>query len=326
MKNNKFMYVILLAIFFATACTTNSRVAFVEKENQVDVLIDGKLVTSYLHAGDLLKPCLYPVKTLSGEVLTRAFPFEVIEGESDDHPHHTGMYFTYGSRGEVNGDHFWNMHDIPPQIKHMEVVDTELEKNEGEITTISHWINSQNKSILEEKREMEFEVKENGYHIDFTIELKALDTTVTFEDTKEGMFAIRVADWMAENAKGNIESTGRYMNAEGEETEENIWGKRSAWVRLQGEKEGKTIGIAMYHHPESVNFPTYWHARAYGCFAANPIGQFDFQKGRGLENPEKRTLSIQPGETALFRFRISIYEGNKAKDRFEQEFKAFSED
>jgi hypothetical protein len=326
MKKNNILYAIVLAIFMATACNTNSRVEFVENENQIDVLIDGQLVTSYLHADDLLKPCLYPVKTLSGEVVTRAFPFKTIEGESDDHPHHTGAYFTYGSRGEVNGDHFWNMHDIPPQIKHIEIIDTEVEKNEGEITTISHWISSQNKPILEEKREMEFEVIENAYHIDFTIELKALDTTVTFEDTKEGMFAIRVADWLAENAKGSIESTGRYMNAEGDETEENIWGKQSSWVRLEGKKDDKTIGIALYNHPESVYYPTYWHARGYGCFAANPIGRFDFQKGRGLENPQKRTLVIQPGETALFKFRLTIYEGAKTKDDFVQGFEAYSND
>jgi len=316
----------LLALFLGIGCNPDSNIEFVQKENQIDVLIEGQLVTSYLHSSDLLKPCLYPVKTLSGEVVTRAFPFEKIDGESDDHPHHTGVYFTYGSKGEVNGDHFWNMHDIPPQIKHIEVLDTETEKNEGEITTVSHWISSENKPILEEKREMEFEVMENGYHIDFNIELKALDAAVTFEDTKEGMFAIRVADWLAENARGNIESTGRYMNAEGDETEENIWGKRSPWVRLEGEKGDKTIGIVMYHHPESVNFPTYWHARGYGCFAANPIGQFDFQKGREIENPEKRTLTIPAGETALFKFRLTIYEGARTKGQFNEEFEAFKND
>ena len=112
------------------------------------------------------------------------------------------MYFTYASKGEVNGDNFWNMHPIPPQIKHIEVLEMESEKNEGELTTLIHWINSDNQPILEEKREMEFEVEENNYMIDFTIELKALNEAVTFEDTKEGMFAIRVADWMCEKNKG----------------------------------------------------------------------------------------------------------------------------
>ena len=105
----------------------------------------------------------------------------------------------------------------------------------------------------------------------------------------------------------------------------NIWGKRSGWVRLEGEKDGKTIGIAIYHHPKSLNFPTYWHARGYGCFAANPIGQFDFQKGRGMENPEKRSLTINPGETALFKFRMTVYEGTSTKEQFDKEFESFSD-
>jgi len=313
------------ALLLNFSCDSGSNVEFIQKENQIDVVINDQLFTSYLIGSDLLKPCLYPVNSPSGETLTRSYPFEEIEGETNDHPHHTGLYFTYASKGEVNGDSFWNLHDVPPQIKHIEVLEIETEKNEGEITTVSHWINRNNQAILEEKREMEIEVLENEYRIDFTIELTAIDTVVTFQDTKEGMFAIRVADWLTENTKGTLyKSTGEYLNAEGEKTEENVWGKRSSWVRLEGEKDGKTIGIAIYHHPKSINYPTYWHARGYGCFGANPIGQFDFQKGRNMEKPQHRTLEINPGETALFKFRMTIYEGAKTKEQFDQEFNNFS--
>ena len=325
MKKLTFFVLIIAAALLHTGCNRGNIVEFIEKENQIDVVVNGQLITSYLHGADLLKPCLYPVKSPSGEVVTRSYPFEEIKGESSDHPHHTGAYFTYASKGEVNGDSFWNRHDVPPQIKHIKVLDIEQERNEGEITTLSHWINRDNQPILEEKREMEFEVSENKYIIDFTIELTAIDKAVTFEDTKEGMFAIRVADWLAENAKGTLhKSSGEYLNAEGEKTEKNIWGKQSSWVRLEGEKDDKIIGIAIYHHPESLNFPTYWHARGYGCFAANPIGQFDFQKGLGEENPEKRSLTINPGETALFKFRMTIYEGTRTKKQFDEEFENFS--
>jgi len=313
------LFAILIALFF-TSCSTGNKVEFIEKENQIDVVINEKLITSYLHGPDLLKPCLYPVNSPSGEILTRSYPFKELEGESKDHPHHTGMYFTYASKGEVNGDSFWNIHPVPPQIKHIKVLETESGKNEGEITTLSHWINRDNKPILEEKREMEFEVLEDKYIIDFTIELKATDEAVTFEDTKEGMFAIRVVNWL--NEKG----TGEYLNAEGDKKEKGVWGKQSSWVRLEGQKDDKTIGIAIYHHPESVNYPTYWHARGYGCFAANPIGRYDFQKGRGEDNPVKRSLTIKPGETALFKFRMTIYEGESTKEQFEQEFVDFSKE
>ena len=102
-------------------------------------------------------------------------------------------------------------------------------------------------------------------------------------------------------------------------------GRRSDWVRLEGEKDGKKIGIAIFHHPQSLNYPAYWHARGYGCFAANPIGQYDYQKGLGLENPQKRSLTLPVGESALFKFRMIIYEGTKTKDQFDKEFASFSD-
>jgi hypothetical protein len=316
---------VAFAVTMFYSCDSGSNIEFIQKDTQIDVIINGQLFTSYMHGNDLLKPCLYPVISPSGEVVTRSYPFTEIEGESSDHPHHTGAYFTYASKGEVNGDSFWNLHDVPPQIKHIKVLDMTEGKNNGSLSTLSHWVNSKNQPILEENRIMEIQIADDKYQVDFTIQLSAIDTAVTFEDTKEGMFAIRVADWLAEKAKGTLyESTGEYLNAEGEKTEKNIWGKQSKWVRLEGEKDGKIIGIAIYHHPESVNFPTYWHARGYGCFAANPIGQYDFQKGRKEDNPQHRSLTIKPGETALFKYRMTVYEGPSTKEQFDLEFEDFS--
>lgn len=287
-------------------------VQFIHKDNVIDVKTGDKLITTYKFNDDLLKPCLHPVFAPSGLAVTRGFPFEDIEGESKDHPHHTGVYFTYGSKGEVNGNSFWNFHDIPPQIKHVKVLETQEEKDRGKLTVLNHWIGNQNKPILEETRSMVFMVSEGNYKIDFHIELTALDTKVVFEDTKEGMFAIRIADWLAENSSGALfKGSGEYLNAEGDKNEKNIWGKRSNWVRIEGEKDGKTVGVAIFHHPSSINFPTYWHARGYGCFAANPIGQYEFQKAREVENPEERSLVLMPGQSAVFKFRMMIYEGRK---------------
>lgn len=323
----KFIYLgyLLFTLSLFVSCNSDSKIEFIQQEYQVDVVINGHLFTSYLYGNNLLKPSLHPVKSPSGEAVTRGYPFEEIEGESNDHPHHTGVYFTYGNRDQVNGDSFWNQHDGPQQIRHQEILEMKGGSNKGILYTRNHWINSKGQPILEEDRKMEFLNLENEYKIDFTIRLTAIDTTVTFEDTKEGMFAIRVADWLTENTNGTLySSTGEYMNAEGERTEENIWGKRSSWVRLEGQKDEKNIGIAIYHHPNSTNFPTYWHARGYGCFAANPIGQYEFQEARQVENPEYRSLILKPEETALFKFRMTIYEGSKSQEDLNKDFESFS--
>ena len=114
--------------------------------------------------------------------------------------------------------------------------------------------------------------------IDFEITLKATHGPVTFGDTKEGMFGLRVASSMDVNKKQG----GRITNAEGL-TDDQAWGKASPWVDYTGPVQGKTVGIAILNHPRSFRYPTTWHVRTYGLFAANPFGWHDFGLGKSGE-------------------------------------------
>lgn len=305
----------------------------IQKDNQLEIRHGAQLMAIYWYDSTLSKPILYPVFSPSGEVITRSYPFEIVEGESHDHPHHTGISFTYGSNKEVNGNSFWaNPHDktpigdMPrlPQIRHVKTTRMESNPTMASLSAMNQWLGENGNPVLDEFRTMDFTASDNQYIIDFTFELAPVDTTVTFNDTKEGMFAIRVADWLAEAANGTMfRSTGVYTNANGEKTEKEIWGKRSEWVNLQGEKDDKTIGLTIMHHPSSINFPTFWHARGYGCFAANPIGQYDYQNGRKLADPQHRQLSLKVGEKALFRFRMLIYEGSRSKAQLDSDYKEY---
>ena len=166
---------------------------------------------------------------------------------------------------------------------------------------------------------MVFSGSETENVIDFTFSLKAVGEDVVFKDTKEGMFGIRVADWLSEE-KG----TGMYLNSFGDTTEANVWGKSAKWVRLEGSKDAKKIGIVIMNHPVSVNYPTYWHARGYGLFAANPLGQSVYQEGRDVENPESLNFVIPAGEAAIFKFKMIIYEGELSMEQIEAAFETYS--
>jgi hypothetical protein len=299
-------------MFIVSACAGGADVKFVQDTNKIDILIGGNLFTTYRYGLELTKPILYPVKSPSGILLTRHFPFEIVPGESNDHPHHMGIFFTYD---KVNNDGFWNNRTSPPQVKYIKT--TKMEN--GQLSTISHWVGKSGKTLLEEKRDMVFSAEANQYAIDFNITLTAQDEKIVFGDTKEGMFAIRVADWLSEE-KG----TGKYLDSDGNIGEPNIWGKKASWVRLQGSKDGKTVGIAIFNHPASVCYPTYWHARGYGLFSADPFGQLDFLKGRNVENPQPLNFTLHPGQGALFRFRMIIYEGQKSAENLEKEFQNFA--
>jgi len=294
-------------------------VELVQKQNQIDIVIKGKTITTWVAKTEWTKPILFPVRTLSGTLITRGFPLEKIEGETTDHPHHTGIFFTYDGVNGMTRDKFWGATKPLPQIKQVKITEMKTDKGKGILSAVLDWNGDTGKTYLVENRTMVFYPEQKGYAIDFTMVLTAKDTTIVFEDTKEGMFAIRVADWLSEQ-KG----TGKYLNSRGEELEKGVWGKRAEWVRLEGSKDGKTVGIAILNHPKSCNYPTYWHARGYGLFSADPLGQLDFQKGTKAENPQPFHLTLKPGQGATFKFLMLIYDGSRPKEDLEKVFKDYS--
>ncbi len=315
----------LCVLSMSGICMGLPEVSFETHVNRIDVNIGGKLFTSYVHQIDpgqpliaknrvLAKPVLFPVYSPSGIMLTRAYPFLKKQGESSDHPHHMGVYFTI----DINKDKFWANSQKPlPAIKHVSVDVMEPGFGQGTLSTTLRWIASDGEALLEEQRIMVFRVLDGGrqYAIDASMTLKALDQKVVFSDTKEGMMAVRVAPWLKEEG-----GTGQYLSAHGERQEKNVWGKRAKWMRLQGQCQGKTYGIAIFNHPASTNYPTYWHARGYGCFSANPLGQGAFQKGKKVATPQYLNLTLMPGESALFKHRLAFYEGAQAQAQLEQTF------
>ena len=64
------------------------------------------------------------------------------------------------------------------------------------------------------------------------------------------------------------------------------------------------MSIAIFDHPRNPGYPTYWHARGYGLFAANPLGQKALSNGKDVLN-----FALEPRQSATFRYRIMIGTG-----------------
>jgi len=304
-----------LLLLTVSSCAAAPKVELIQGKDKVDIKINGKFFTSYVYPLTLTKPSLWPLQSPGGVVMTRSFPFKKVEGESTDHPHHMGVFFTYD---KVNNDGFWNNSTYPPQVKHAKI--KKMESGEkGTLATELHWVGKSGQTLLKEDRTMVFSAGPDQYIVDFEITLTAANGPVVFDDTKEGMFAVRVAPFLKE--KGG---TGEYLSSNGDKTEKKVWGKRAPWVRLQGKIQEKTLGIAIFNHPKSVNYPTYWHARGYGLFSANPLGQFAFQKGRKEKNPKPYRLTLQPGKSTFFKFRVVVYEGDRTAAQWNQHFKGWA--
>jgi hypothetical protein len=329
-----------MSLFMGGTVAAQPKVEFVKGDNRIDVVIAGKPFTSYLYGNDLPKPLLVPVRTPSGIEVSRRHPLVEMQGGSMDHEHHVGLFFAVD---QVNGVKFWNNNSLSPQIRHMEIAEMTNGPGEGKLSTIAHWIDDKKQVLLEEKRTMVFVAGEHGdeYAIDFSMDLKATRTDVLFEDIEEGMFAIRVSDYLRESStktvlrangplpKESVSGTGRYFSSNGDETAKNVWGKRARWVALQGIRKGKVVGVAILNHPASINYPTYWHVRDYGLFSANPLGQGDFQRQQPRKYRKNKViplrLRLEQGETAHFRFLVIVYDGFRTAEQIEERFKKFAE-
>ena len=304
---------VLAVLMLGMACSSTSGVKFVKKsDTEIQVLVNGKHFTSLqFNRPDLPKPIFYPVYTMKGTMINRGYPFMDLPNESHDHPHHQSIFFTYD---DVNGVGFWNNPKPPPQIVLKEIKRMEDGKDKGVLEFTADWTAPNGKVLLHEDRVVEVSYGPNWRAMDFSMTLTAADTTVVFHDTKEGMFAIRVAPWLKEKG-GN----GHYINSEGAETTKNVWGRRAKWVTLIGHTDkGEKLSLCFFAHPKSVNYPPYWHARGYGLFAVNPLGQWRFQRDTGVENPQYLNYTLKPGESGLFRYKMIFYEDTLTKDQIDK--------
>ncbi len=300
-----------------------------DQEQKVDVLIGGKLMTSYCWPGNVYKPVLYPVKTLTGTEVTRGFPLKPREGERNDHIHQVGSWLNYGN---VNGFDFWGNGSTGEKsenggvIKHLAIDKTNGGDGEGMLSVRAAWQDPSGKDLLEEKTEFHFIVNKNYYCIDRITVLTAGGQDVSMKDTKEGMFAIRVARQLELPSKENVlllDSSGKpgtekalenkgvsgnYRSSEGI-TGEAVWGTRAKWMSLYGIIGNENVSVIICDHPENPSYPTYWHARGYGLFSANPLGGSDFTNGKKVVN-----FSIPANKSVTFRYRTIITSGIPLND------------
>jgi hypothetical protein len=271
-----------------------------ESPGLISVAINGQPFTE-LHMGrEDPKPYLAPLRTASGKIVTRHYPMEEVAGESHDHQHHRGLWIGYG---EISGINFWeNERSYKTTNRGTIVLDRlgklQSGKDSGSIAARFRWLSPDGKLMLLEDRQTTFSGNsvERMITIDLTLTAKA---DVQFADTKEGFFALRLADSM------NEQHGGLMTNSEGAKGEKNVWGKRANWVDYVGTVEGQKVSILMQVDPQSYNSPTRWHSRAYGLFAANPFGLKDFEP----KSTEKGGKSLRKGEKLHFIYRVVIRDG-----------------
>jgi 6-phosphogluconolactonase (cycloisomerase 2 family) len=344
MRKHLFLFLFFVIPVYLVAQTPKVVLVKDKLHPQVKVSINGKHFTNFFFPDTIAKPVLYPIKAPNGTIITRGFPVTPIPGEPTDHPHHLGLWMNFG---DVNGLDFWNNSFAIPEnekqkygtIRFIKI----LEQKNGETGKLSYaanWNNPTGNTLLEETTALEFKEINGVWVIDRTTTLLA-KTAVQFKDNKEGLLGLRMAHELqiptietkkftdANGIETVIKATsdsianGNYLNSNGLKGDA-VWGKKANWCMAYGKIKSDSISVLILDHPYNENFPTPWHARGYGLFAANPMGSNVFNQKNPTYNKE-----LKKGESITFKFRIAIAAdkkilSNKTIQQLETDFSSSS--
>jgi len=314
---------LVLSAFTGSAQVHRIAVTAHEAAKRVDVTIDGKPFTSYVWPSTQKKPVLYPLLSAHGTAVSRGYPLEPRKGERTDHPHHAGLWFNHG---DVNGFDFWNnSEDITGErvarmgtIHHRRIIEATGGHDRGELAVEMEWIDGAGTPLIREQTRFVFRGSSDMRSIDRITTLTAIAPKVLFRDNKEGTLGIRVAREL-EQPESTAEATvsGLYVSSAGKRGDA-VWGTRGPWTLLGGRIGAEPITLAILDHPGNPGYPTHWHARGYGLFAANPLGQKTLSDGN-----VEILLPLERGQLATFRFRVLILSATPDPERIERESQAF---
>jgi hypothetical protein len=256
---------------------------------------DGKIAAS-LYSGDQWdKPFLYPIRTVSGKVISRGWPIDPREGDSTDHTWHRGFWYGHGL---INKADFWREQG---REKTSRLILKSKPRVQGARVTLELSMTPPGQAAIGSMRQ--------DYHFSDSGPVRTLDSTITiradanqplvFGDTDDGGFAFRLTEAFREDRGA------RLRNSEGQTGTKQIWGKPAKWTDYSAALDGAPVGVALFDHPSNLRHPTRWHARPYGLNAANPFATKSFDKTAATDG----SYTLPAGQKLTLRYRAIIYEG-----------------
>jgi hypothetical protein len=328
----------VLLTLAALPAAENESVAIRATPDQTDFLIGKDEISRYHTAASVAKPYLWPLKGPGDVPLTRAWPMEQPPppGGSTDHVHQKSAWFCHGDvipegmdlepaekvKG-IEGVDFWSEAKGHGVIVCTHVGEPRVEKGRGQVSTQNEWRTATGRKVLDETRTLLFYDFGTARLFVVDTDLTASVVPVTFGDTKEGSFGIRINDAIREELivdKKKMKGPGQIENAEGKIGEKDVWGYPSAWCDYSGPIDGKTVGLAILTDPTNP-YPSCWHSRGYGLMAANPFGReksgFPAMKGR------TDLVKLPKGEHLKMRFGILLHPGDAKEGKVARYYEYF---
>src|SRR5436190_17178447 len=285
----------------AESLPRKGKVTIKEEAGKLRIEINGKFFSDYIFE-DTTRPFMYPIMGPGGAKMTRNWPMKEEGKEEHDHKHHKSWWYAHGS---VNGIDFWSEEKGAGKTVHKKFLEVKS-GDVGVIKSANELVSPGGKVIATDERTLKIYPVDGADLFDFEITIHASNGDLTFGDTKEGTMAMRLAETMRLTHGKGEKGDGHIVNSEGVRDGET-WGKRAKWVDYYGPVDGKTVGVAIFDNPKNPRYPTWWHVRDYGLFAANPFGLHDFEKKeKGAGN-----MTVKADESVTFRYRFYFHKGNE---------------
>ena len=254
-------------------------------------------------------------------------------GETTDHVHQKSAWFCHGdvipegielktksADKHVKGVDFWS-----ESAGHGKIVCVKV----GEPTSVNgslavdfqhEWKSPDGVVILKDTRGLTITALKHGYLLTFDIDLYASECPITFGDTKEGSFGVRVPDGMVTlKADGGVvtssDGTSAGPNKKGTLP---MWGQPANWH----DYSSKTAGLTIFDHPTNPQRAN-WHTRDYGLMAANPFAR----NGSGFPAQKGKTdlVKLKKGEHLKLKYSLYTHDGDAKAAEVAEVFKQFIE-
>ena len=236
-----------------------------------------------------LRPYLHPVKSPSGKVvLTQDRPSD-----------HVWQHGVFTGLHKVNGIDFWTEREGKQRFAAL--LDIFQEQDHAGWRSLAEWVAPGGEVVLEEEQLVKVYASSTPgeYNIDFDWTLRAKEKPVKIGQHEYGGLSVRM-EYHPEHTHLNSDGDTGKATAE----------QRAAWTAVSRPFGPDQFGIVVYDHPGNPGYPAKWRVDGQGLINPSPSLQGDW--------------SIGPNQERTYHYRLTVHQGELARERFEPVFKTYS--
>jgi len=340
----RWLFALALAAAPAAAPAADVTIEVGKDKDAIAFKVGKEVVARYHVAATVAKPYLWPVLAPNGVPVTRGWPMEATLPKpvgTEDHVHQKSVWFCHGdvipegielktksANKNDRGADFWSEakdKDGTPRhgtIVCVKVGDPKLMADAAAVATWNEWKTADGVKILDEERTISLRALPAGRLFVFECKLTASVCPITFGDTKEGAFGVRVHDaFRTALPTGGVVTAADGTTAKAPAKENlPVWGQPADWHDYSGTVDDKAAGVAAFDDPKNPGRAA-WHTRAYGLMAANPFARahsgFPSQKGK------TELMTIEKGKSLTFRYAVYAHVGDATTGKVAEAYEAF---